>query len=546
MAEQFELPEVASTAEATSEASIASVASLAEILSSTADPAASKVSFSSPPATAYLSHLTTLPLDTLLSEPTTLSSTSAQLTNALTTLCNTNYRTFLSLHRTNTTLSTTLASVTASLSSLLSSSLPELEASTRAFSGTSKAVQDERRTAAAVREQHDKLRDLLEIPTLADACVRGGHFAEALALAAHTRALPNVPIVADVQAEVDAALRGMLAQLLAALREQAKLPALFKAASFLRRMGVLAEDELALAFLASRAAYLDASFAAVEAARTGEREAHARFLKRYVDAWREGVHDLVTQYTAIFLERTPPPPPVVRALLTTLAAGLVERLLDTLRSNVRYLRGDPAALASLLTQLTYCAASFARVGMDFGAHLAPIFYNEVRAGVTEAFSEASASFVDAIKNTGTKSPSEVLITPSAGSNPPVPPRDYSVESSPPHVAPHILTSYPPLALYTNALLTALNGLRLLAPQDLLGDAVEALDASLVASAEALLQINGEGEEKGLVGAARQVFGTVFVPFVRRALVEGVYGVRVEGAWVPGGRLGEVLDRMGEA
>ncbi|KZT22621.1 Dor1-domain-containing protein [Neolentinus lepideus HHB14362 ss-1] len=564
MTEQAELPGI--IVEVPSEATIASSANLAEMLSTgAAESSSSKVSFSSPTTTSYLSHLTTLPLDTLLSEPTSLSSTSAQLTNALTTLCHTNYKTFLSLHSTTNTLSDTLSSVTSSLTSLISDALPALETSTRSFGESSKSVLSERRKTSLVLDQYDKLHDLLEIPSLVESCVRNGYFQEALDLSAHTNTLakrfPDIPIIVDVKAEVDIAIRSMLAQLLSTLREQAKLPALFKSVNFLRRMGILEEDELALAFLSSRMVYLKASFESVETEKKGidgvnkdrDRESYARYLRKYIDVWREGVYDLVTQYTTIFLERTSSsqktqPPPVVRTLLSTLTTNLLTRLLTTLKTNLPALRSDPPALSSLLTQLTYCATSFARVGMDFKAHLAPIFHEEVKSGVAEGFGEAGASFTRTVKASSSQSPSRWLVSASAASNPPTPPPEYDIETSPPHAAPHVLVPYPPIALYANALLTTLNGLRLLAPQDLLPDAVEALDNTLTGSCEAFLQLaemNGDhGDREGaVVRAAAQVFGQVFVPFVRRALIEGVYGAKVRGDWEVSGRLKERLNSV---
>ena len=34
-------------------------------------------------------------------------------------------------------------------------------------------------------------------------------------------------------------------------------------------------------------------------------DAWVRYMKKYADTWREGVHDLLTQYAAFFLERPP-------------------------------------------------------------------------------------------------------------------------------------------------------------------------------------------------------------------------------------------------
>lgn len=287
----------------------------------------------------------------------------------------------------------------------------------------------------------------------------------------------------------------------------------------------------------------------------------ARYLKRYVDAWREGVHDVVTQYTTIFLDRPQSAEPHAAAsdmhvLLTTFTTLQVRRLLAILQETLP-LVADPSLLTSLLTQLTYCATSFARVGMDFRGALAPLFVSAVRKGVTREFDNATDAWCRAIdledvskaRSRGTptrKKPSQFLLTPSAASSPPTPTEAQisAIASAPANTPPSMLVSYPPLAIYTNALLTALNGLRLLAPADLLPDLLLALERSLAHGAIMLLvcarstadeRANGSSNaedakrEEDVTRAAGAMFVRVFVPFVRRALVEGVYGVQYDEA-----------------
>ena len=542
---------------------------LPEILASSSKETVSS-SLSSPEAAPYIAHLTSLSLPELEAEPTELASSSAQLTNALTTLCYTSYPTFLSLHTTTSTLSSSLDALSNSLSSLLST-LPALESSARTFAQDSRSLLSSRRKAALVLEHHDKLHDVLSLPMLLETSVRNHNYADALLLAQHASSLatrfPANPLVQSVKADCDARVHSMLAQLLRVLHEQAKLPALFRAVGFLRKMDVLSERELALAFLSGRSAYLDGTLRAVEVERKGvdgegsverERDSQARYLKRYVDAWREGVHDVVTQYTTIFLDRpkgADRAPPELHVLLTTFTTLHVQRLLDLLRDTLP-LVADPSLLTSLLTQLTYCATSFARVGMDFRAALAPLFVAAVCKGVTHEFEEATEAWCRAIDSEDTsksrsrgststrRKPSQFLLAPTAAASPPLPTDAQLsvIASAAANAPPPILVSYPPLALYTNALLTALNGLRLLAPASLLGELLIALERSLAHGAIMLLvcarsasdeRANGSSNaedakrEEDAVRATGTVYVKVFVPFMRRALVEGVYGVKMD-------------------
>ncbi|THH18840.1 hypothetical protein EW146_g2202 [Bondarzewia mesenterica] len=485
----------------------------------------------------YLSHLTTLPLPSLLEEPTNLSSTSSQLTNALTTLCTSSYPTFLSLHTATTGLSSSLSSFSSSLDQLLNE-IPVLESVSKSFLTEIRDVQAERRRAALVLEHSTKLQDVLELPLLAEACVRNGAFQETLDLAAHAESLatrfPNVPVVQDVRAEVDHAVRTLLIQLLSMLREPAKLPALFKAVSFLRRMRVLSEDELALAFLTGRLENLDLALQAVEMGtdREKDKEAWVRFLKKYIDVWREGVHDIITQYTTIFLDRpstaalaaapSSPPSDTLRGLLPTFTSHLLDRLLTTLRDALPHIL-DPTSLTSLLTQLTYCATSFSRVGLDFRLLLPPLFEDAVRGGVTRELRKATEEWCGLLKPEVKPSASFAV----AGA--PLPQKN--ALAGPPHIPPQLLASYPPLANFTNTVLTTLNGLRLLAPVSLLPDILRALDNDLRDAIKAFSgyakQFAGPAEAKDVVIATGKVLVNVFVPFVRRALVEGVYGIKMD-------------------
>ncbi|EIM79533.1 uncharacterized protein STEHIDRAFT_173059 [Stereum hirsutum FP-91666 SS1] len=351
---------------------------------------------------AYLSHLTTLPLPSLLSEPTSLASTSSQLTNALTTLCTSSYPTFLSLHTSTSSLHSSLDTFSTSLSTLLDT-LPALESSSQSFSTKIK--------------HSSKLNDILELPFLTETCIRNGFYAEALDLHFHTAALaakfPDVSVVADVKAEVDGAIRGLVQGIVGMFREPVvKLPALWKAVGFLRKMGVFGagvegEEELAVAFLSERGECLEAALRAVGAGMEGDvgvgvgmgasgrKEGWVRYLKKYVDVWREGVHDVVTQFSTIFLTPstssattgTPTPPKTltplplrpstpsstsprtpstfILTLLPTFTSNAIHtHLLPTLQTVLPHIQ-DPSWLTSLLTQLTYCATFFSRIGLDF-------------------------------------------------------------------------------------------------------------------------------------------------------------------------------------
>ncbi|KAF8495068.1 Dor1-like family-domain-containing protein [Gautieria morchelliformis] len=526
-----------------------SLPTLADLLSSQSqDPKY----LSSPQTSSYLTYLTSLPLPSLLTEPQTLNDEISTLTSQLTNLCTSEYSTFLSLHLTATTLSDSLSSFSSSLDSLLES-IPTLESETQVFASSTQTIQSQRRKATLVLEQHDKLLDILQIPQLIDTCVRNGYYSEAMDLSAHTSTLlaqfPTVPVIIDVAAEAERAIRLMSSQLLVLLREPAKLPALFKAVNFLRRMGTFGEEELALAFLTSRAMYLEGVFSSIDSQRTDP----TRYLRRYVDIFREGVYDVVTQYTSILLDRVSQNAELHATLLDFLQTYThthISKLVALLNSTVPLIE-DPTSLTSLLTQLTYCATSFSRIGLDFQSVLHQPFADAVLTTAAKSLSKASDDFLSQTDKNVQHPPSIWFITPSLlGSLSQQLPPEIDIDA-PVHIAPAIISQYPPLASYTNAVIAALNSLRLLAPISLFPEVNKMLEASLSAVGRGLLArakaIKAEGKDHGeangveslVLDAAGSVYLKCLVPFALRALKEGVYGMRTSKGNVESGELAAV-------
>jgi len=687
---------LSATAQSTSR--LADVSLLTEVIASSSKVPLEQIA--KPTSQEYLSNLTTLGLQELLAEPTTLQTQSHHLTSSLTSLTHTSYPTFLSLHQTTNALTTSLSSLSSSLDSLLTSSLPALEECAAGWKDRTESVLKERSKARMVLEQHEKIRDLLEIPLLIDTCVRNGYFAEALSLVSHAKSLaanasssnkPPPLLLSSVLSEIHHSIIQMLLSLLTTLYEpNRKLPALYKAVNFLRKMDVFgpsspfasapahlnlnpktlvqpspptldgdligdaisSEEQIALAFLVGRESCLKSILEPCgnDVARMThhgdlddrEKEDLARYLKKYVDLWREGVYDVITQYTTIFLEKTSPAAialqggattkvnqaksPKSPAFATSVSAGdeqqwirlhtlittyasraLTTHLVPVLSPSLPLL--SMSLLPSLLTQLTYCSTAFARVGLDFRGILSALFSHAVLEVVSHdmrlakdkfvarfqipsgsAAASGTSSMARSISTSSTgrgstttkwEQPSKWLANPSAGAAlPPVPITPATPLSAPPflsqgpaHIPPQILASYPPLAEYTNALLGVLNGLRLLAPTGIMAALARVLDDEvLFKSGEALLAYikafcnqfqaaaNGvqgpvqstsvddpepdEEQEKEhqrrVIMAFGQVFFKVLVPFMRRALVEGVYDTKLDATFKGGELLPSVV------
>jgi hypothetical protein len=392
-------------------------------------------------------------------------------------------------------------------------------------------------------------------------CSRNGNYAEALDLEAHAAALarrfPDIQVICDVAAEAEAGVRGIRATLLMTLREHAKLPVLAKAIGLLRRMKALGEDELALAFLAGRVSNLNASLAAIERDGADQLEEAARYLKRYIDVFRENLHEIVTQFSTIFLERPhtdgtqTDSVPIVRAhshLLGEVAHHVIELLISVLNFTLPHI-SDPSALNTLLSQLSYCGSAFARIGLDFRSMLPTIFEQAVIAGVTKTLEQGSNMFAQRLKQRqkSHKLPALWLVVPEQASNPPMAPRPEAGPVN--HLPPTLLSSYPPIAVLANVYITALNQIRLLAPANILSRLYGLFCTSIAESSLALLayskevvasektkprrtSIDGEDEQnRAVLAGAGLALLRALSPFVLSGLVHGVYARPLE-EWTP--------------
>ncbi|KAH8835039.1 Dor1-like family-domain-containing protein [Flagelloscypha sp. PMI_526] len=587
-----------------------------------------------PGSRAYLDHLTTLDLQTLLSEPTVLQTQSHHLTSSITSLTHTSYPTFIALHEATQSLGTSLDSLSQTLDSLVSDSLPNLETSVADWRGATKDVLAERHRARVVLEQHDKIRDLLDIPLLIDTCVRNGYFQEALSLASHATSLAassqnKVPslLLTSVLSEVQNSVTQMLLTLLATLHEPNRKPlALFKAVSFLRKMEAFqdsgdegqVEEKIALAFLTGREACFkvsqeglsrDISRLAASGVSLDEREEEdlARYLNKYIDLWRDGVYEIITQYSTIFLGKSPysaqsgaRSPSVVspaskqtfgspisvaslhRLISTYASHALTSHLLPILQSSLPRL--PTSSLSSLLTQLTYRANIFARVGLDFRGILPSLFEPAVLAAFRRDLQKASNAWSNKVRNASGSTLGDdakrVVVSPLSPSKRKSIMQTITQPSrwlAPPSVLlvslggslstsvtspPQILTSFPPLAEYTNDVLTALNNLRMLAPVSLRFATLQLLDDALVDAGTQMLQYiklivsssisSGDSieeksakevEQEVIVRKAGEAFYEVVLPYLRTALTDGVYGSVEESLkdW----KLSEKLDDVQE-
>lgn len=437
------------------------------------------VDVSSSSASSYLDYLQSLPLPELLRQPSFISVETSTVESDLTNLCFREYPTFISVHRCSSAVKSAFDDFSDSLEKLIGS-MPALEDECQTFSSSTSKIQRIRSKASLVQEHQDKLLDLLEIPQLMETCVRNGYYQEAMELLDHSRTISqrykDVVLVQDVVREVEGVLQLMLTQLLSLLREPIKLPALIKTVTFLRRLHALDENELALIFISSRYRNFKAQLAYIER----DKADPVRYLRRYIDLFREHVYDLIAQFTTIFLDS-----PNTAIHIASFASQAVSELVNLVRTCVPQLSADAASMSSILIQLGYCAMSFTRVGLDFAPLIAEPFAATSFSTFSHEISNASRELRELLEESSKllRPPSQILITADHLS------RVLAAETSPPNLPDSIdaVRSFPPLAALVNAHLNALNSLRLLAPLNLRSQISTFHSTSLASDSVTLLQ-----------------------------------------------------------
>ncbi|KAI9848384.1 MAG: hypothetical protein M1837_000178 [Sclerophora amabilis] len=324
---------------------------------------------------------------------------------------------------------------------------------------------DRRKKAMLLSRNVDRLSDILELPSLLSSAIsstsnslssRGptstassstANYASSLDLYAHVTRLhnlyPNSSLVSSVSAQAEEAMRGMTTNLIASLRAPGiKLAGGMRTIGWLRRVspeldevgdlkkGVIHEGGLGALFLVCRLANLLSMLNALEPLReladaesekrTQQRQGKhkdssgptnawsggqqtERYLKRYIEIFREQSFAIVSMYRSIFpsssveaedaqsldlssnsaalrtsnaneSEKIPPGPDPLQPLpsaLSTFPLHLVELLSETLRTYLPNVQ-DKGSRESLLTQVLYCAGSLGRLGGDFSLILASL------------------------------------------------------------------------------------------------------------------------------------------------------------------------------
>ena len=403
----------------------------------------------------YLNRLTTLPLASLTStEPQSLAQSSHSTLLSLQSLSARSNPAIVASSDHISSLRTSLPQLAAEAENLRNE-IPKLDEQALVFSekynrSAENDVLDRRKQALLMARNVDRLSDILDLPTLLASAISSStaqgatstvNYASALDLHSHIKRLhllyQDSELVSSIYQQTEEAMQEMTSNLIASLRSQnIKLAAGMRTIGWLRRLAPELDSDssnregtLGALFLVCRLATLVSMLSALDPLRdlaeqetaTRLRESNAttkkttndawsggqqteRYLKRYIEIFREQSFAIVSMYKSIFpsgpdpsvsedlglkfkslglksvsaADTTPPsqqqqqdPLSPLPSALTTFPLHLVGLLTETLKQYLPNVR-DKSSRESLLTQVLYCAGSLGRLGGDFSLLLADL------------------------------------------------------------------------------------------------------------------------------------------------------------------------------
>jgi conserved oligomeric Golgi complex subunit 8 len=589
---------------------------------------------------AYMSELLSFSLERLQSEPRVLAEEAARLERHAQQAAVFNHRAFIDGSDALQAAQGSLRQSITRLDDLLADGpVAGLSGACEQFAQTAARTIAAGKANKALLASQPALLDLLEAPSLAELCVRGGAYDEALELAAFASRLallhPELPVARALKRRMDDVSAQMLASLLGRLRSSSlTLPECLRLVGYLRRVpqqrggaagaggasaassspwgaggggGLDEEAGLRLQFLRCRDEWLAGlvrdleaemtttvaagggggagagagagaggagsaagGATAASAAAASSVAAHepyggraAEYVKRLIDLHRLHLFDIVMQYRAVFSDgvlsaggaggagagltggaatattspsASAPAAAAAAAVLPSWLTYRVGEFADSLAAALPHVT-DGASLASTMEHCAYAGASLGRVGADYTAQLAAVFEacslrlfaaylgaagdafrarleshrwialagsrSSAAARAAAAAAAAGASASDGGGGGGAGAGGEASGAASSSAGLVVPPA--------------ALMEHPPVAVFVNGVLAALNELRHCATWSSRGPCGKALQGSLDGAALAMVSFSHshplpDGELQQFRAAARML-GDVAAPFL---------------------------------
>lgn len=471
----------------------------------------------------------------------------------LRSLCASHAGTFVSVERRGHALELALKDLLSSVKNveeMVSTSQTALEQEEESDSSLA-ALSEKHRVRRRTLLQHSSLLELLELPSLMDACVRSNLYEEALSIAGFANTLERRhteknEVVLKVIAQVRSRQLDLRRHLLFCLKNHVTMPQCLEIVTALRRLNSIdlerqseanlervhsaMELSLQVDFLEARDVWLDqpANVATLPGA-TPAREGSLAIpsseqLLDTIERHRTRMFEIATQFNAIFRAQTNAQK-ISLSLLSMWISRRVNSFLSLLQSRLNDME-DSATLRDALDSCVFFSASMGRLGADFTSQLPPLFEKKMLNLVVNSWKEGVAQLEDTLKicrEAGVASP----LSSSTLSNPSPSDTVNDTSGGSPMPPPRQLMALPPLGRLVNAVLNGLNELRRCLLPGIFSKLRESLD-KVIQKVGTILQTNeravmtpglrGDAKELRRIAAEmKTVMETIVTPYLNGAL-----------------------------
>lgn len=461
----------------------------------------------------YIEELCTYGVEKLSREPDDLQATAERLQNDLEEVSCGNYRALIESFECVGAVREGIADVRTRLDQLVEA-LPILAEATRQFSVEIAEKQKQREMHLRAMTEERAISDILDMPRLMSTLIGAELYDEALELREYTMKMTSMhseeKIIVDMSKEIAILTQQMILRLLVTLKNPVQLPVCLRIVGFLRRLDVFSEFRLRMLFLQCRREWMrsgtDSTNATTQQAQ----------LVALSDSTRAMMFEVITQYRAVFNDNLGEDEDnfedSVRkkysegqidssTILFDWTSSCIANYLEKLEKGVKEITGC-AALNTVLQQAMYCGQSLGRVGADFRSALPPMFEDAVLRIYNSHLNAALRQFemmiddnrwapvgTSALRRERAQASMDVDKTDNKeGNSGEQNGEDTNEQYNPPL---GILDS-PPLAVFLNGILIALNDLRLCAPVTLGPKLGKILQTVLMSAAEYMSAVGGPG------------------------------------------------------
>ncbi|KTW27243.1 uncharacterized protein T551_03237 [Pneumocystis jirovecii RU7] len=248
--------------------------------------------------------------------------------------------------------------------------------------------------ARLLYQYQEYISNILEIPSLIKTFIKNNRYSEAISLIFYVRQLESkysqIVIVQDLVKQTNHISEDMQKQLLSLLRGPIKLTEATKVLGYLHRTNGFSETELCYIFLLCRWNYIEKLISNLN---PPQQEDSGKYLKEYIEIFREHSFSIFSYYILIFLEESSFQPSEnleniskinknelngkaqKKKLLSNFALFMVSEIKNTLTTCVPYI-SEEKTKTLILNRIFNCGQSLAGIGVDFSLALVDIFGDE--------------------------------------------------------------------------------------------------------------------------------------------------------------------------